>query len=133
MTRRTDKTGKDFENFVVHTLEEMGLNVTEQDIVGCRPTGGNHVTDVIVNERVIVSLKYQNVAGTAEEKIPYEQMCLQHACQTYGYEKALLVLAGPGWKHDKEYIDGCFSEWMNTPNVEVIDYDTLLDTVQTLR
>ena len=129
MTRRTDETGKAFENFVVHSLEQMDLDVEEQVAIGLRPTGGTHVTDVILQGNTIVSLKYQNVAGTAEEKIPYEQMCLQHACETYGYDKAFLVLAGPGWKHDKEYIDGCFSKWMNTPNVEVVSYEDFMKAV----
>ena len=86
-SRRTDKTGKDFENLCEYILCLSGVNVEEQVNIGLRPTGGAHNTDLIVDEEVIVSLKYQDVAGTAEEKIPYEQMCLQHACETYGYKK----------------------------------------------
>ena len=121
-SRRTDLTGKEFEYFCLHILETAGYDVEEQTNIGLRPTGGAHNTDLIVNGDTIISLKYQDVAGTAEEKIPYEQMCLQHACETYGYKRALIVLAGPGWKHDQRYVEGVFDQWMNTPNVEVVDF-----------
>ncbi|AMO42843.1 hypothetical protein BJD43_gp187 [Cyanophage S-RIM50] len=127
-SRNTDQTGKHFEYFCEHLLSLCGHNVDEQVNVGLRPTGGAHNTDLIVDEEIIISLKYQDVAGTAEEKIPYEQMCLQHACETYGYKKAYILLAGPGWKHDDSYREGVFSQWMNTPDVVVINFDEFLDT-----
>tara|TARA_B100002019_G_scaffold239563_1_gene214995 strand:+ start:11410 stop:11844 length:435 start_codon:yes stop_codon:yes gene_type:complete len=126
-SRRTDKTGKDFEHFCEHLLSLAGHNVEEQVNIGLRPTGGAHNTDLIFEEKIIISLKYQDVAGTAEEKIPYEQMCLQHACETYGYTLAFVVLAGPGWKHDQSYRDDVFSKWMNTPNVFIINFDEFLE------
>ena len=129
-SRRTDKTGKDFENLCEHILCLSGVNVEEQVNIGLRPTGGAHNTDLIVDEEVIVSLKYQDVAGTAEEKIPYEQMCLQHACETYGYKKAVIVLAGPGWTHDDSYRENVFGQWMNTPDVSIINFDEFLDEFQ---
>ena len=123
--RRTDKTGKDFEYLCEHMLSVAGHNVDEQVNIGLRPTGGAHNTDLIV-DNTIVSLKYQDVAGTAEEKIPYEQMCLQHACFNYGYDSAIIVLAGPGWTHRDEYRDGVFDTWMHTPNVRVLNFEEFL-------
>ena len=124
-SRHTDRTGKDYEHFCEHLLTQAGYYVLEQEIVGLRPTGGNHVTDLVVNG-TIVSLKFQDVAGTAEEKIPYEQMCLEHACHVYGYDGAIIVLAGPGWKHADAYRAGVFSTWMHTPNVRVMNHDEFL-------
>ena len=124
-SRQTDQTGKDFEYLCEYLCEQAGLNVDEQVNIGLRPTGGAHNTDLIV-DGVIVSLKYQDVAGTAEEKIPYEQMCLEHACFTYGYDSAIIVLAGPGWKHDDSYREGVFSTWMHTPHVRVLNFDEFL-------
>ncbi|AIX17275.1 hypothetical protein Syn7803C76_52 [Synechococcus phage ACG-2014b] len=129
-SRRTDKTGKDFENLCEYILCLSGVNVEEQVNIGLRPTGGAHNVDLIVDEEVIISLKYQDVAGTAEEKIPYEQMCLQHACETYGYKKAVVVLAGPGWTHDDSYRENVFGQWMNTPDVSIINFDEFLDEFQ---
>ena len=131
-SRRTDKTGKDFEYYCEHLLSEAGYNVEEQTNIGLRPTGGAHNTDLLVGDigvellSTIVSLKYQDVAGTAEEKIPYEQMCLQDACFKYGFESAIIVLAGPGWKHDDAYRNGVFNTWMHTPNVKVMNFDEFL-------
>jgi len=128
-SRRTDLTGKHFENHCYDLLDKAGYNVEEQVNLGLRPTGGAHNVDLVIIEdevedaQVLISLKYKDVAGTAEEKIPYEQISLQHACETYGYKKAYILLAGPGWKHDQTYIDGGLNKWLNTPDVEVIDYD----------
>lgn len=121
--RHTDRTGKAFEHYVEHVLSEAGHNVDEQVNIGLRPTGGAHNTDLIVDDETIVSLKYQDVSGTAEEKIPYEQMCLEHACLTYGYSRAIIVLAGPGWKHADSYRAGVFSPWMTTDHVTVLNYE----------
>ena len=121
-SRRTDKTGKEFEYYCEHVLTNAGYDVQEQENIGLRPTGGAHNTDLIV-DGTIVSLKYQDVAGTAEEKIPYEMMCLEHACFTYGYDGAIIVLAGPGWKHDDAYRAGVFDTWMHTPSVRVMNFD----------
>ena len=130
MTNQNYKAGKEFENFVVHHLEEMGLDVEEQVCIGLRPTGSCHIVDVIVESEILGSLKYQFVAGTAEEKIAHEQCCLQHACDTYGYKKAFLVLAGPGWKHAKAYKEGCFAKYLRTPNVEVVSYEEFMEAVK---
>ena len=132
--RNTDKTGGKFEYFAEYALEEAGYNVESQVTVGVRPHGGRHVVDIVVNEdevndiRTIVSLKYQEVSGTAEEKIPYEEMCLQDACERYGYERAIIVLAGPGWAHADAYINGEFNNWMSTPKVDVMGYDEFVTT-----
>ena len=124
-SRQTDKTGKDFEYLCEHLASLKGCDVEEQVNIGLRPTGGAHNTDLIV-DGTIVSLKYQDVAGTAEEKIPYEQMCLQHGCFTYGYDSAIIVLAGPGWKHIDGYREGVFNTRMHTPNVKVMNFDEFL-------
>lgn len=124
-SRNTDRTGKSFEYLCEHMLSLADYNVDEQVNIGLRPTGGEHNTDLIVDSQII-SLKYQDVAGTAEEKIPYEMMCLEHACFTYGYESAIIVLAGPGWKHDDSYREGVFSTWMHTPHVRVLNFDEFI-------
>ena len=32
-----------------------------------------------------------------------------------------------GWNRSKEDINGAFSKWMNTPDVEVISHDTFME------
>ncbi len=125
-SRQTDQTGKSFEYLCEHLLDVAGYDVNEQVSIGLRPTGGTHYTDLIVDDGIILSLKYQDVAGTAEEKIPYEQICLQHAVEQYNYKKGIIVLAGPGWKHDDCYRDNCLSQWLNTPDVIILNFDEFL-------
>ena len=57
-------------------------------------------------------------------------MCLQHATETYDYEDAFVVLAGPGWSHKDSYVEGGFDNWMDTPNVKVLDFDGFLEEFQ---
>ncbi len=46
-----------------------------------------------------MSLKWQQVGGTAEEKIPYEIIKLLHGLHENGrvYDKAYILLGGDGW------------------------------------
>ena len=57
----------------------------------------------------LISLKYQKVEGTAEEKIPFECFKLQNAINSYGYESAIIVLCGNnGWTLKEYYLsDEC--------------------------
>ena len=58
----------------------------------------------------LVSLKYQSVEGTAEEKIPFECEKLQDAIDTYGYESAIIVLCGnEGWTLKEHYLSDKFT------------------------
>jgi hypothetical protein len=47
---------------------------------------------------ILVSMKWQQVSGTAEQKVPYEVICLLEALESVNYAKAYLVLGGEGWK-----------------------------------
>ena len=127
-SRDTARTGKSFEYWCQNLLEKHGYNVDEQINIGLRPHGGEHNTDLIVNHddgtREIVSCKYQEVQGTAESKIVEEQCDLQHAVEHYGYKRAIIVLAGNGWRHKDALVSGCYSKWVTTPDVKVVDYDT---------
>ena len=61
-----------------------------------------------------VSLKWQQTSGTAEQKVPYEAMCLIEAarCEPERYEKAYLVLGGPAWTLRDFYTEGGLWEYM---------------------
>ena len=42
-------------------------------------------------------MKWQQVSGTAEQKVPFEIICLLEALDAGPYAKAYLVLGGEGW------------------------------------
>jgi hypothetical protein len=54
----------------------------------------------------LVSLKWQQVGGTAEQKVPFEVICLAEALTSGDYAEAYLVLGGNGWSLREFYTGG---------------------------
>ena len=101
MTPRDTGTGGVLEAMVLPALERGGYAHKLQQPIGLRFGGGRHFVDVIaekVGQHYLVSLKWQQVAGTAEQKVPFEVICLADAVLAGPYAKAYLVLGGEGWK-----------------------------------
>lgn len=86
--------------------------------------GGAHYVDVVAekaSERYLVSLKWQQVAGTAEQKVPFEVICLADAVLTGPYAKAYLVLGGEGWKLRSFYTGGGLKDQLvHADKVEIL-------------
>ncbi len=83
-------------------LEKNGYSCFMQQVIGTSIKGRKHRVDVLVETAqglVPVSVKWQQVSGTAEEKVPYEVIKLIHAVRgSEGrFPYAYLVLGGPGW------------------------------------
>ncbi|MCH7511217.1 MAG: hypothetical protein IIB19_02510 [Chloroflexi bacterium] len=77
--------------------------------IGRRLGVGRHVADVVAEagqNRYLISLKWQQVSGTAEQKIPFEVICLAEAMQEGDFKEAYLVLGGDGWKLRDFYTSG---------------------------
>jgi hypothetical protein len=100
--------GKSFEDDVGGVLsracDEHGYGKRRQSKVGTTPGGSAHVVDWEIwelndhNKRALVSCKYQDAGGTAEEKIPYEVIKLVKAMtDDPRYQFAWLVMGGDGW------------------------------------
>ena len=141
---RDTSTGKvneaDIEQFLIENCEG---NVYPQAEVGTQfDTGKKHIVDILlggkaykktkkakrwISEHIggtLLSLKYQKVEGTSEEKIPFEFMKLQNAINKYGYKKALIVLCGDdGWTLKKTYLKEEFISQMKVicPDVSITD------------
>lgn len=125
---RDTTTGKSYEVVV----EELLLEYTDHDVksqvmVGTKRNGGKHYVDILLNGDELVSLKYQRVQGTAEEKIPFEVMKLQHAVIDHGYKSAVIVLSGPdkAWKWKEYYLSDEFQNDMKQiyPDVRIISHE----------
>jgi hypothetical protein len=111
MARRNTQTGIVQEQMVIPALHLGGYEATRNVNIGRRPSGQRHLIDVLAvekssNRKILVSLKWQQVSGTAEQKIPYEVMCLADALRhSEGeYAEAYLVLGGPGWSLRTYYL-----------------------------
>ena len=143
---RDTSTGKvneaDIEQFLTENFSD---GVYPQTEVGTQfDTGKKHIVDILLGGKAykktkkakrwisehkggtLLSLKYQDNGGTAEEKVPFECMKLQNAINKYGYKKALIVLCGDnGWTLKKTYLKEEFISQMKVicPNVSITDED----------
>lgn len=101
---RDTGTGKILELMIIPSLASGGYKVSLQQNIGQRFGGGRHFVDVVAEDNVgrkfLISLKWQQVSGTAEQKVPFEAICLTEAVvQSSGeFSKAYLVLGGEGWR-----------------------------------
>ncbi len=133
---RNTTTGKDFENIIATTLKDLGYSIKRQTQVGTRPNGGRHYIDLIVDKNghsFLISLKWQQTSGTAEQKIPYEMICLSEALkQSHGiYRKAFLVLGGEGWTLKNFYLSGGLERHLSLDHsVEILSPATFIKRAQ---
>jgi hypothetical protein len=122
-------TGAVMEAMVLPALEQGGYEYFRQVDIGERLGGGKHIVDLVAynpeGRGYLLSLKWQQTSGTAEQKVPYEAMCLIEAARSEPerYEKAYLVLGGPAWTLRDFYTDGGLWEYMR--HEELLSITTL--------
>jgi hypothetical protein len=81
------------------------------------------------DKKILISLKWQQVSGTAEQKIPYEIICLLKALRDSDgiYLKAYLVLGGEGWTMRNFYVEGGLDEYLQgTNDVKVVTFENFI-------
>jgi hypothetical protein len=117
MSPRDTSTGAVLEAMVLPALKLGGYTFQSQKVIGTRPGGRQHKVDVVADKggrRYLVSLKWQQVSGTAEQKVPFEVICLADAIQNSSgkYDHAYLVLGGDGWTLRDFYVNGGLNQYM---------------------
>lgn len=122
---RDTTTGRVLENMIRPALKHGGYDCSKPNVlIGERIGGGRHYVDLIASKgdkKYLISLKWQQTSGTAEQKIPYEVMCLADAVEKGNYEKAYLVLGGTGWKLRNFYVSGGLDKYLkNTEKVRIL-------------
>src|SRR5712691_430036 len=109
MMSRDTRTGGVLEAMVLPALERGGYAYQTQVKIGKRPGGGTHKVDAVAEknaEKILVSLKWQQVGGTTEQKVPFEVMSLAEAVRGGEFSRAYLVLGGDAWKLRDFYTSG---------------------------
>jgi hypothetical protein len=97
------KTGSTLEVTVEAVLLNNSYAVRKQQIVGTKPGGGRHKADIVGmrpnGSQFLVSLKWQQTTGSAEEKIPFEVIKLLHTLRENPtvFDKAYIVVGGDGF------------------------------------
>jgi hypothetical protein len=109
MMSRDTRTGAVLEAMVLPALKRGGYAYQTQAKIGKRPGGGTHKVDALAEkggEKILVSLKWQQVGGTAEQKVPFEIICLAEEVRHGTFQKAYLALGGDGWTLRDFYTSG---------------------------
>ncbi|MCI0400051.1 MAG: hypothetical protein L0Y67_03950 [Gammaproteobacteria bacterium] len=115
---RNTGTGWVLESMIGPALQMGGYKATRQKQIGPRPSGRRHVVDYLAvkgDKKLLVSLKWQQVSGTTEQKVPFEVICLVHAMKQdpNNYSMAYLVLGGDGWSLRDFYVNGGLAEYID--------------------
>lgn len=130
MTPRNTSTGAVLEAMVLPALERGGYACRAQVETGTRPGGRRHMIDAIAEksgEVIPVSLKWQQTSGTAEQKVPFEVMCLADVVRSGGAARAYLVLGGDGWTLRDYYTSGALSEHLiHAAHVRVVTLEAFI-------
>ena len=127
---RNTRTGAVLEQMVLPALERGGYIIERQVRLTDRLGGGKHYGDIVASkngERIVISLKWQQSSGTAEQKVPYEFMCLADVLANDStIHKAYIVIGGDGWTKHSFFLDG-LDGWVNTKEfVDVLRLDSFV-------
>jgi hypothetical protein len=121
------------EQMVLPALAMGGYSVTRQKHIGTRFDVSRHNIDTYAlddSERpYLISLKWQQVSGTAEQKIPFEVLCLADAMmRNEEFYKAYLVLGGEGWRFKEFYLSGGLNAFLvNADLVNIVSLERFVE------
>ncbi len=126
-------TGRVLEQMILPTLERAGYGCATGVTVGLRLGTGRHVVDVVAERdglRYLISLKWQQVAGTAEQKVPFEIICLSEALEGGDYAGAYLMLGGERWRFRDFFISDHIKAYMHVSDlIDIITLEALIAEV----
>jgi len=102
MSPGSTRTGRVLEEMVLPALQVAGYPYEKQSCIGRVMGDRPYRADLLVHDRgsgrrIVVSLKWQQVAGTAEQKIPFEVIALLQLLESRACDDVYLVLGGTGW------------------------------------
>jgi hypothetical protein len=95
---RGTRTGTNMERMIATALGYNNYSFVRQVYIGQQLFGNRYKADFIVNDKII-SLKWQQVSGTAEQKLIYEIATLIKIINDSNglYTKAYLIYGGNGF------------------------------------
>lgn len=124
MSPRNTNTGKVLEAMVLPALTRGGYAYKTQQTIGKRFGGGRHIVDAIAEksgQKFLISMKWQQTGGTAEQKVPFEVISLSEFVESGEFAKAYLVLGGEGWSLREFYTRGDLKKHLvNAGTVEIL-------------
>jgi hypothetical protein len=119
MSPRDTTTGAVLEATIKPCLKANGYSVKPQKNIGEYFAGKRHMVDLLVEapngKEIPVSVKWQQVTGTAEQKIPFEVIKMIHAVKSSEgrFVHAYIILGGSsGWTLKDWYLAGYLAEYI---------------------
>lgn len=135
MTSRNTNTGAVLEAMILPALSHSGYQYHLQVPVGMRPGGRAHKADVVAERdgaKILISLKWQQTSGTAEQKVPFEVMCLADAVQAGHADRAYLVLGGDRWTLRDYFTSGALdSHLIHAKSVRIVTLEAFIRLANT--
>lgn len=133
MSPRNTSTGGVLENMILPSLSRGGYSTQKQVNIGLRLGGrGRHMVDAVAekdSKKFLISSKWQQTSGTAEQKVPYEVMCLEEVMNDNLniFEMAYIVLGGDGWTLRDFYISGGLDKFFkNISKVKIVTLERFI-------
>jgi hypothetical protein len=130
MSPRNTRTGGVLEQMVLPALDQGGYSYKTQVNLGQRLGIGRHLVDAVVEKegkKFLLSVKWQQVSGTAEQKVPFEIICLVEAMESGNFAKSYVVLGGNGWTLRDFYTSGGLKKYLiNSDKVEVMKLEAFV-------
>jgi hypothetical protein len=121
---RDTRTGGVMEQMIPASLKQGGYDYKARVKIGQRLGCGAHYVDAIAEKdgkKILISSKWQQSGGTAEQKIPFEVICLSEAVAMGPFEKAYVVLGGEGWTLRNFHTRGGLSQYLRgAERVEIV-------------
>ena len=117
---------------VLPALKRGQYTCNVQVNVGQRLGCGRHYVDAIAEKdgrKILISVKWQQVSGTAEQKVPFEVICLVETMQAQPgtYDKAYVVLGGEGWTLRQFYTSGGLQKYLkDSGSVEIVTLESFV-------
>ena len=122
---RGTRTGKVHEKLIQQALlENYPGAFKEQVVVGNDLFGNKYKADFVLNDEIIMSAKWQQTRGTAEQKVDYEIITLVKILkENPKYKKAYIIISGTGYtKKAKDF-------YLNQKHVEYIKEGNLIEII----
>ena len=121
-------TGGVLEQMALPALKRGGYSFRRGVNIGTRLGISQHRIDVLAEDPAgsqhLISMKWQQVGGTAEQKIPFEVICLVEALKQDEFQSAYLVLGGEGWRYKDVYFSGALNEYIRgAERVNIVSLD----------
>jgi hypothetical protein len=137
MTPRNTRTGGVLEQMILPALDQGGYTYSVQANIGQRLGCGQHLVDVVAakdGQSILISVKWQQVSGTAEQKVPFEVICLLEALGAGKWAKAYLVLGGEGWTLRSFYTGEGLKKYLDyADRIEIVTLESFVGRANAAR